>query len=152
MSETLATPFTAEEIRAASPLGLTLRAQVERPPESPVIRVTRYAQVDDAGAVRESWTESTDGRRLVEAQREPSTWLEMQQHAAFPSATTVCESEQLELPLGRFACLRYTRTDPDATWRFWFARDLPGQPVRFEQSVDDRLVFRVTVLSREITR
>ena len=151
MSDTLATPFTAQEIRESSPLGLTMRSRVERPGAAALVRVTRYAEVDAEGAVRESWTETLDAQRLSEPERERTTWIELQQHAAFPSATTVCESDDLDLAIGRVECVRYTRTEPDATWRFWFARSLPGQPVRFEQRVNDEPVFSQTMISREIT-
>src|SRR5262249_54721908 len=95
----------------------------------------------------ESWQESADGQRLSEPAREQSTWLELQQHASFAAATTTCAEEHLETPAGRFDCLRYTRVDEHGTWRFWFARDLPGQPVRFEQQVGDQIVFSATLIA-----
>jgi hypothetical protein len=142
----LPTPFTAAEIREGCPPGRTLRIRIERAGEDPVIRVVRYVEIDADGAVQESWAERLDGSRLSDPERERSTWLELQEHASFPVASTERIEEELTIPAGRFACLRYTRTDPDAIWRFWFARDLPGQPVRFEREADGQIVFSATLI------
>jgi len=143
----LPTPFTAAEIRAGCPPGRTLRFRIERAGEEPMIRVSRYAEVDGEGAVQESWAEDLDGGGLSEPEHERSTWLELQEHASFPRAITERgEEEELSIPSGRFACLRYTRTDPDAVWRFWFARELPGQPVRYEREVSGEIVFSAILI------
>ena len=142
----LPTPFTAAEIREGCPPGRTLRIRIERAGDDPVIRVVRYVETDADGAAQESWTEGLDGSRLSDPERERSTWLELQEHASFPVASTERIEEELTIPAGRFACLRYTRTDPDAICRFWFARDLPGQPVRFEREADGQIVFSATLI------
>ena len=122
----LPTPFTAAEIRAACPTGRTLRFRHERAGQPPVINVSRYALVDAHGCVQDTWSESMAGTRLSPPRRGHATWLALQQHASFPAATTTRADETIEVPAGQFACIRYTRTEPDAVWRFWFARDLPG--------------------------
>jgi len=109
--------------------------------------MTRYVSVDADGAVQESWQESADGDRLCEPEGERSTWLELQHHASFPAATATCDDDVIDIPAGRFVCLRYTRVDDKVTWRFWFARELPGQPVRFEQQVAEEIVFSATLLA-----
>ena len=151
-SDSLPTPFTAAEIKGASPAGLTLRYRVERRGQPPVIRVTRYASVDDDGAVRESCMESPDGTQLGEVERDTSTWHALQQHAAFPRANTVSTEDTIDIPAGRFACSCYTRVHGNETWRFWFARDLPGQPVRYDQTVDGEVVMSTSLISREAPR
>ena len=142
----LPTPFTAAEIRAGCPPGRTLRFRIERAGEEPVIRVSRYMEVDAEGAVQESWAEDLDGQRRSETERERSTWLELEEHASFPRSITERVEDELSIPAGRFACLRYTRTDPDAVWRFWFARELPGQPVRYEREASGSIVFSATLI------
>ena len=62
--------------------------------------------------------------------------------------TTVTE-EEIEIPAGRFACLRYTRTDEDAVFVFWFAKTAPGMPLRFEQRIGGETAFSSTTLSDE---
>ena len=142
----LPTPFAAADIREGCPPGRTLRIRIERAGEDPVIRVVRYVETDADGAIQESWAEGLDGSRLSDPERERSTWFELQEHASFPVASTERTEEDLTIRAGRFACLRYTRTDPDAIWRFWFAHDLPGQPVRFEHEADGRIVFSATLI------
>lgn len=142
----LPTPFTAAEIRTACPAGRMLRYRIARAGQDAIVRVTRYVSSDDDGAVRESWHESVDGRRLTSPERDRSSWPELQRHASFPAATTTRAEEEIETPAGRFVCLRYTRIDEQGTWRFWFARDLPGQPVRFEQQVSHDTVFTATLI------
>jgi hypothetical protein len=142
----LPTPFSAAEIRDASRPGRTQRFRVERSDTDPVIRVTRYVGGDAQAAEQESWLESSAGAVLGEREVSRPTWLELQEHASFPAATTVRVDEELTVPAGTFACLRYDRTDDDGTWRFWFARDLPGHPVRLEHEADGRVVFSSTLL------
>jgi len=145
-ADDLPTPFSASEIRDGCRPGRTLRFQIERAGQDPMVRVSRYVETDIDGAVQESWTEDLEGRRVSDRERERSTWLALQEHASFPRASTVTTEEELEIPAGSFACLRYTRADPDAIWRFWFALDLPGQPVRYEREASGQIVFSATLI------
>jgi len=142
----LPTPFSAAEIRDACGPGRTLRFRLERAGADPLIRVTRFTGGDAEWAEADSWVESVDGLVLGEPEASRSTWLQLQEHASFPAAETVRTEEELTTPAGTFACLRYDRTDPDGTWRFWFARDLPGQPIRFENELSGKVVFSSTLV------
>src|SRR5438093_11793793 len=97
----LPTPFTAEEIRAACGVGRTLRFRVEAAGEEPVVRVTRYVENDPDGGVQESWLETPVARPLSSPERERSTWLELQEHASFPSDVTERTEETIDIPAGR---------------------------------------------------
>jgi hemoglobin len=143
----LPTPFTAEEIRAACPAGRTLRWRHEGAGQPSFINVSRYASVDADGCVQETWHESIEGTRVSVPRRDRATWLTLQQHASFSAATTTRTEETIEVPAGQFVCQRYTRTEPDAVWRFWFARDRPGQPVRLEQQIGDEVVFSAALMA-----
>jgi len=59
------------------------------------------------------------------------------------------EGQEIEIPAGRFACLRYTRTDEDGVATFWFATSAPGMPLKFEKQVEGKTVFSSTTLSDE---
>jgi len=142
----LPTPFSAAEIAAACRPGRTLRYQIERAGQPPVVRVSRYVETDTTGGVQESWEEPLDGRRLTEPTQERSTWLDLQRHASFDAATTARDDETIEIPAGTFDCYRYARTDEKGTWRFWFAMSLPGQPVRFEGRIGDEQIVSATLL------
>jgi hypothetical protein len=142
----LPTPFTAAEIRAACPPGRTLRFRIQHADEEPMIRVSRYVEADAVAAVQESWQEGLDGQRRSEPERERSTWIDLQEHASFPRTVTERGEDQIAIPAGEYACLRYVRTDPDAVWRFWFAHELPGQPVRYEREVSAEIVFSAVLI------
>src|SRR6266487_4892550 len=118
----LPTPFTADEIRLGCPPGRTVRSLVVRPGADQYVHVTRFISGDPEGAEQESWDETRDGIRLTEPERNRSTWLEFQEHASMPTATTHIEAVDIEIPAGQFACLRYTRVDGDSVSTFWFAR------------------------------
>jgi hypothetical protein len=142
----LPTPFTAAQIRDTCRPGRTLRVRLERAGADPVLRIVRYVAADADEGEQEAWVEGPDGLPAGAAERSRATWLELQEHASFPEATTTRDEERISIPAGTFDCLRYVREDGDGTWRFWFARDLPGQPVRFEQEVRGQVVFRMTLL------
>jgi hypothetical protein len=142
----LPTPFTAEEIRRGCPPGRTVRSLVERAAQEPYVRVTRFVSGDADGAEQESWTETPDGTRLTEPERGWSTWLGFQEHASMPAATTEIADEEIDIPAGRFTCLRYTTRDGDSVSTFWFARSAPGMPLRYEERVNGQVVFSSTAI------
>jgi hypothetical protein len=145
-SDHLPTPYTAEEIRANSPVGRKLRALVTRAGVEPYVRVTQITWADAVGWRGDGWTETPDGRRLTEPEREEATWLELQGHASMPAATTRIDEETIDLPGGRYECLRYTRDEGESVDTFWFAKSEPGAPVRFEKRVGGELVFSSTAI------
>jgi hypothetical protein len=140
------TPFTADEIRANSQPGRTVRTLVVRDGDAAVVRVTRSLAVDAEGWTFETWTEQEDGAQLTEPEIAGSRWLELQAHASMPAATTRIDEETIDIPAGRFACLRYTRVDGDSQDTFWFARSEPGAPVRFEMRMGGEVVFSSTTI------
>lgn len=143
----LPTPFTADEIRAANPVGATILLRIERAGSQPTIHVSRYVSADEREAVRESWDETPDGERIGQAEQSRETWLELQEHASFPAAETRIDEEVIDLPIGRVDCLRYTQTTDDSVRTFWFARDVPGQPVRWEIRAGGQLVMSVEAVA-----
>jgi hypothetical protein len=143
----LPTPFTADEIRAGCPPGRTVRSLVVPANGEPFVRVTRFVSGDPEGSDQEIWTESPDGARLTEPERGRSSWVEFQRHASMPAATTTIDEQTIEIPAGRFDCLRYVRRDGDSVSTFWFARSAPGMPLKFERrTVDGTLVFSSTAI------
>lgn len=142
----LPTPFSAADIRAGCPPGRTVRALVVEQGSDPYVRVTRFVSGDAEGAEQESWTETPGGEPLTEPERRRTTWLGFQRHASMPAATTDIAEERIEIPAGRFDCLRYTRREGDSVSTFWFARSAPGMPLRFEERVAGEIVFSSTAL------
>ena len=135
------TPFSAQEIRQGCPPGRTVRALVVQAGEDRYVRVTRFLTGDEEGADQEVWTETLDGTRLTETELGHSNWRELQGHASMPVDATSIEPVTIDIPMGRFEGLRYTRTDGDKVDTFWFALSLPGAPVRIESRVAGYVVF-----------
>ena len=123
------TPFTAAEIRVGCPAG---RVSVARTPDG--VGSIRFVSGDEEGA----WIEGTPlddrGEAAGPVERERSTWLELQEHAAFPLESTAIERVELAGPLGTLPCLRYTVRRGEAVLVFWFAVELPGMPIRVERT------------------
>ncbi|MFB9308213.1 hypothetical protein BJY17_002321 [Agromyces hippuratus] len=150
----LPTPFTADEIRAASGAGKLIRILVEQPDGERFERINRFSDCDDEGATLERWLVAADGGVEGEVSSGRVTWRELQGHAAFPDDRTTVTEETIELQIGRVECVRYDTRDevPDAAVEsFWFARSFPGMPVRFESPTPGGVV-RTTVLAVEVMR
>ncbi|HYK96690.1 MAG TPA: hypothetical protein VE011_12635 [Candidatus Dormibacteraeota bacterium] len=143
----LPTPFTAAEIREGCPPGRTVRSLVIEAGAEPIVRVTRFLSCDADGADRESWAEAPDGRRLTEPVSDHATWREFQEHASMPADSTRIDKETIDIPAGRYDCLRYTRVDGDTVDTFWFATSAPGMPLRFEERVKGELVYSSTAIA-----
>ena len=143
------TPFTAAEIRAGSPLGRAVRQRVEEKGKPATTRVQQYVAVDEDSGTRLVFNLAADGAR-GDVRRSRSTWLELQGHASMPIAKTTIDEVTIETPMGPLECLRYTAVDGDEVETFWFARAIPGMPVRTERRVGGEVVERVTMLSSGI--
>jgi len=125
------TPFTAEEIRAATPRGLTIdgRSVDADGIETPWRRT--YVEVDAAGSVSE-WVELDDhGNPVGEPERDAASWAQLQAHASFPAAAVTIGRERIETPLGTLDCSRYEVGRPGGPLVFWFADAHPGMPIRY---------------------
>jgi hypothetical protein len=147
----LPTPFSAAEIRDGCPAGRTIRLRVESADAPDSVRVSRFVRVDAEGAEIEVTTWTPTGEPLAEAGIHRAIWRDLQEHAAFPVATTVVSEDQLGLPLGVLACRLYTVTDGVTVRRFWFAPAHPGMPVCYSTEESGTLVSRVTMESDTIS-
>ncbi|MDO8106052.1 hypothetical protein Q6348_02445 [Isoptericola sp. b441] len=147
----LPTPFTAQEIRANSPAGRTVRTLVETPDDPPVHEVSRFVEVDAHGAHLENWTEKADGTRTP-AERYYATWRTLQEHALFPTDATRVERVMLATQLGELLCTRYTVTRDDGrVSRFWFDTGRPGMPVAHDHTdASGRTALAVSMVSDEV--
>lgn len=141
----LPTPFSAEEIRAGCPAGRTIRLRVESAGSPDVVRTSRFVRVDAVGADFEQATYTLDGEQLGETRSGWSSWRELQEHAAFPAATTVVDDVELALPFGVVRCRLYTMTDGASVHRFWFAAAHPGMPVSYSTEESGTVTSRVTM-------
>ncbi|MEO7270145.1 MAG: hypothetical protein ABIW49_13155 [Knoellia sp.] len=123
------TPFSTAEIRDGCPNGRTAVVRVEDG-EGVRHRLSRFAEVDDEGALYERADCDADGTVVGEVSGARVAWGDLQAHASFPSVATVIDSETVSLPVGLEECLRYVVTDGDDVTTFWFSRTRPGMPVQ----------------------
>jgi hypothetical protein len=136
--ETAPHPFTAEEIREGSPPGRVLRHRIVAPGKPTVVQEFRVLKADDDWCVREGRVFSEEGEALGEPKESRAAWLELQAHATFPADHTSIEDVKLELPAGTFDCMLYTVLDGKTVREYWFARELPGMPVKMRIEDDGK--------------
>jgi hypothetical protein len=125
-------PFTTSEIRAGCPYGRTIEYRVEAAGSPPVVERWTFAPVD-RNTVRIT-TEHYDaqGSSTGAPTTETATWSELHEHARFPRDATTISNEPCSTPAGEVDCMHYMVTKGDEVKSLWFARRLPGPPVRLE--------------------
>ncbi|WP_428267844.1 hypothetical protein [Haliangium sp.] len=142
------TPFTAEQIRAATHPGRTYRYEVEDGGQRITVTMT-FVEVTAEAATVERQTITPDGKVIASATSH-STWDELVAHAAYPEAATEITETPLSTPAGDFDCLLYTVTgvgpNADQDLHVYFARELPGAPVKMEVSTDGEVVFSMLLI------
>lgn len=143
------TPFTAAEIRDASPSGHTKKLLVETRDAAPLMRTTTFVAVDDDGAEIEFVEASADDPSTHRTGSTLARWVDLQRHASYPRDRVEIAEETIELPWGRLDCLRYTVSEDDETTIHWFSTAHPGMPVRSNVWKGSELVYTATVLEIE---
>ena len=78
------------------------------------------------------------------------TWRDLQAHASFAADDTTIESDRIETPIGELDCLRYRVRDGATEEIFWFAKNLPGMPIRCLTRMDGQVVTTVSVVDNTI--
>jgi hypothetical protein len=146
----LPTPFTADEIRRGCPPGRTIRLRVETIGAEPFIRINRFVDCDADGASIENTRLDAAGEPIGPTEARRSTWHQLQAHAAFARDLTTMSEERLELPIGALECVQYEVVEGSSITTFWFAKSVPGMPVKVESREDGRLTSTVTMIADEI--
>ncbi len=142
-------PFTAEEIRAATREGRTYTFRVEAVGQPVTWREMRFTDVTDEGCTitHRQWTE---GEQPEEMPSHTQTWEELWSHATYPAELSTLVEETITVPAGTYACTRYDVLSTGSkllSTRAWFARELPGAPVKLEAYEDGELQI-TTVLEK----
>lgn len=144
------TPFTASEIEAGCPAGRVIRLRVDRSDGVAMIRLIRFVEVDETGAVQETQLLDLDGAELAKPMRSSSKWVDYQSHASFPTGITSIDRELRDTPLGRLNCVRYTVIEGNRTDVYWFDADRAGMPVRVETYEDGALVDTMQMIEDQV--
>ena len=140
-------PFTAEQIREATPHGYAVDLVTERSGLVVDRRRTVYLTPDQE-SVSIAVTALTD---LDEPSGAPmvarSTWEDLRDHAVFPPDSTIVTEETIETALGRLQCTRFDVARGDLTLVFWFCELYPGMPIRYATLSDGEEVESATVVA-----
>lgn len=149
------TPFTAAQIRAATSEGRTYTFEVTSDGKTMYRKLT-FHDVSDAGASFDAVNLDAQRTPLGPPQSQPVTWDELESHARYPAAHTRIEVASVEVPAGRFDCKLYvveeqTEAGPKQT-RAWFAKALPGAPVRHEVRVAGEITSTMVLVAHEAGR
>lgn len=126
-------PYTAAQIRDASPAGRRIVFKVEEPDKPVVRRVIEFTRSDAGGADIQT-TVLDDSGKVLDTKSSHATWEELRSHGEFPKNRLEIKHRVVSVPLGTVECNVYKVTgdgpDPEVT-TFYFAEKMPGPPVFF---------------------
>lgn len=136
-------PFTAAQIRDASAEGRTYRFRVAGN-DGRAEQVIRFVDLDPDGVTTETTVIGPDGQAVGEPKTKRVTWEDLEHHAHFPPGTTKRETP-CRTPAGDWPCVVYTVQDVEGPTLFYFARPLPGAPVRVTRKMggQERMVMEL---------
>lgn len=149
-AETLEVPFTAEQIRDEWRPGLTLVLHFAYPDRQEWQRWT-VLTADEEGAEIAYLPLDDQGQPLGSAERAPSRWTELRDHALFPAAESRRERARRETVLGELEGWLYRVHDPEreTVTEFFFADELPGAPVWMQTRSGERVLLTVNQIARQ---
>jgi hypothetical protein len=140
------TPFSAEEIYKGCPSGRITKYLIEIPGKPKHFSISKFVNSSESGTDFEGYTTDLEGKRMGDKQTSHAKWIELQAHASFPEIDTTISSETIKIPAGEFACLLYTVKSTKGLKKLWFAKKLPGPPVKFEQFQEGKRVYYMVLV------
>ena len=145
-------PFTAEQIRDNMPVGSWTLYSIVQAGQPAVQRLTTVSSADADSVVMTVELKDPAGQLLGAPQEDAARWDELMRHASFPVTDTTIRDVDLETPAGRFACWRYEVIGEEegvpVRSLFYFAKELPGAPVRYEMFRGEQSVYSMTLVDR----
>jgi hypothetical protein len=133
------TPFTAAEIREASPKGRISLFRITGGGQTLFVRF-RFGESDAETSAMETLQLDKDRKPLAKPVTRKAKWRDLQAHASFDKNATTITEAKTEVPFGTFDCLVYTIKGTRGVQRFSFAKDLPGPPVKMEVEVGGKVL------------
>mgnify|MGYP001826674428 CR=1 FL=1 len=144
------TPFTAEQIRAACPAGRRSTFRIEMPGRTPFLQTFHFTAADAKGAEMTFTIRDEEGKVLGEPTTQRSDWSGLQAHASWPiEHTSITEAEEA-VPAGTYRGFLYRVEQEDVITEAFFARELPGPPIRRVRSRDGKPEMTMTRVAHEI--
>jgi len=128
-------------------MGRTLEYRIEKAGSPAEVERWTFAPVDD-DTVRITTTKfDAVGNQVGEPSSDPAKWTELHEHGHFKHAVTTITNESITVPAGTFDAMKYVVTNPlgDDVKTIWFARSLPGPPVKLEVTKRGKSVLTWTM-------
>jgi hypothetical protein len=138
-------PFTASEIRAGCALGRVIDYRTNMVGESARGERWAFTPVGEDSVTITTTPLDAQGNPTGVPETQTSKWTELHEHAHFARAATKVSEESLTVPAGTFAVLRYVVTKEDDVKTVWFAKNLPGPPVKVEAAHSGQTVMTMTM-------
>jgi hypothetical protein len=141
------TPYTAEQIRQATPVGRTYEFRIESPGKPAMRRVITFTRVAEGDAEMTATTLDGSGKPIGEPKVTQVPWEELRKHAEFPKSAVTIDEQRVTVPIGTFDCIRYTvKEDAGEVTQYYFAKNMPGAPVLFLTDKDGQRVMASTLV------
>ena len=149
--EMAATPYSAEQIRAANRPGTVYRYKVETSGEPAQIKVMEFTSGTSADSAEvKSQTLDESGKAKGPSSLEHTPWEELRRHAEFPRAAVSVEPGSIDVPAGKFDAMVYTVSAPNGeTAKFYFAKSYAGPPVLLYKEKAGVRMMTMTLLERK---
>lgn len=143
------TPFSADEIRRACSNGRVIRHSIQSG-NSQFHQETSFGRATGDNCEITVRNYDLTGKMLGKANKSRAAWIELQRHASFPAENTVIQEWKGETAVGWRSGWKYvvkaSKQGQIHVSTFIFARDLPGPPVEFTQTVDGLPKYRMVLV------
>ncbi len=141
------TPYTSAQIAAACAPGRFSLFEDTDADGAVTYSRTTFVEGAEGLATFEMTAADADGAPLGEARTVSVPWDALRDHASYPASQTTITDATIETPAGRFETRHYEVAGEDGTTTHaWFARSLPGPPVRHEVRGPDGALVSSMVL------
>jgi hypothetical protein len=141
-------PFTAEQIRDATKVGRTYRFAMRQGEQTATVTM-RFTAVSPERATIER-TVVDAGGQTVDQGTDEASWGDLVDHASYPASQTEITQTTVEVPAGKFDAVLYTITAEQEgkafVSRMYFAKSLPGAPVKAEITLGDQSLLSMEML------
>jgi hypothetical protein len=152
--ELLPTPFSPEQIRDATPPGLTVDLRSEAPGEPPGGTRFEFTEVGPERVVFRVTALDAEGSPTAAPRIRESTWAELTAHASFSAKLAVRRRVTFEglgaTHDGWLYTLRTAKDGHQEVHRFWFSDAHPGHPLRYEHEIDGKLALAQAMVRTEV--
>jgi hypothetical protein len=152
-------PYTAAELARAHPVDTYTLYRIRAQGQPVMLKRTLWTRSDEQGCGMENFDWAEDAPQEVVQHSGSATWTELKDHASFPAALTDISSDSIQVEAGKFECWLYRFEEPASPGAegapepgpaalnlFWFAKDSPGSPVRYQVHVGGETVFDMELI------